>query len=65
MGLTKPRPLDDLIKYIRPPQHDMDEGREVINKRIQYLGQLPTSCQTVGALSRLALISPKALQEEH
>ena len=65
MGLTNPLSLDNLIKYIRPPQHGMDEGRQVINKRIQYLGRLLTNCQTVEALSKLLLISPKALQEEH
>ena len=65
MGLMSPLSLDDLIKYIRPPRHNMDEGKQVINKRIQFLEQLPTSCQTVGASSKLVLISPKALQEEH
>ena len=65
MGLTRPLSFDDIIKYIHPPQHSMDEGKQVINERIQYLEQLPTSCQTVEASSKLALISPKALQEQH
>ena len=56
---------DDLIKHIHPPCHDMDEGRQVINKRIQYLGQLPISCQTIGGSSKPTLISSKALQKEH
>ena len=43
MGLTNSLSLDNLIKYIRPPRHGMDEGRRVINKRIQCLGQLTTS----------------------
>ena len=65
MGLTNSLSLDDLIKYIRPPQHGMDEGKRVINKRIQYFEQLPINCQTVRRSSKLALIGPKALQEEH
>lgn len=65
MGLTRPLSLDDLIKYLRPLRHGMDEGMQIINKRIQYFGQLPVNCQTIGALSKPALISPKALQEEY
>ena len=65
MGLTKRLSLDDLSKYICPPHHNMDEGGKVINKRIQYLRQLPASYQTVGASSKFALISPKALQDLH
>ena len=61
MGPTNSLFLDDPIKYIRPPQHNMDEEKQVINKWIQYLGQLPTSCQTVGVSPKLTLISPKAL----
>ena len=34
MGLIDSLSLDDLTKYIRPPRHDMNEGRQVINKRI-------------------------------
>ena len=41
MGLTNSFPFDDLIKYTRPPWHDTDEHRRVINKRIQCLGHLP------------------------
>jgi len=36
---------DDLIKYIRPPCHDMDKSRQVINKKFQCLEQLLISCQ--------------------
>ena len=56
---------DDLIKYLRPPSHGMDEGRQAINKKFQYLGRLSISCQTVGSSSKPALISPEALQKEH
>ena len=56
--------LDDLIKHIRPPYHDMDEGRRVINDKFQCLGQLPISCQIVGNSSKPALISPEALGKE-
>ena len=53
MGLTNSLSLDDLIKYIHPPRHGMDEGKRVINKRIQYIGQLLTSYQTVEGSSKL------------
>ena len=43
----------------------MDEGKRVIYKKIQYLGQLPISWQTVGGLSKPTLTGPKALQKEH
>ena len=56
---------NDLIKHLRPPSHGMDKGRQVINKKFQCLGQFPISCQTVGSLSKLTLISPEALQTEH
>ena len=65
MGPTNSLFLDDLSKYTRPPWHDMDEGGWVINKKIQYLGQLPISLQTVEGSSKLALISPEALQKKH
>ena len=54
---------DDLIKHIRPSCLDVDEGKQVINKRIQCLGQLPTSCQIVEGSLKPTLISPKALQK--
>ena len=65
MGPTNSPFLDDIIKYTRPPRHNADEGKRVINKGIQCLRQLPISCQTVEGSSKPALISPKALQEEH
>ena len=43
MGPTNSLLLDDLINYTRPPWHDPDEGRQVINKEIQCLRQLPIS----------------------
>jgi len=55
MGLTNSPFPDDLIKYIHPPWHSMDEGKRVINERIQCLGQLPISWQTVGNSSKPAL----------
>ena len=30
--------MDDLIKYIRPPWHNMDEDRRAISERSQCLG---------------------------
>ena len=52
---------DDLIKYLRLPSHDMDEEKQTINEKLQYLGQLPISCQTFGSSSKPALISHEAL----
>ena len=62
-GIDELSCLDDLIKRIHPSCLDMDKGKQVINKRIQCLGQLPTSCQIVEGSSKPALISPKALQK--
>ena len=53
--------LDDFIKHIRPPWHGMDEGRRVINKKIQCLRQLPISWQTIEGSLKPALISLEAL----
>ena len=53
--------LDDLIKYICPPWHNTDGDKQVINERIQYLGQLPNSCQTVGASSKPTFMNLGAL----
>ena len=30
--------VDDLIEYIRPPWHNMDEDRQAISERSQCLG---------------------------
>lgn len=35
---------NDLIKYLHPPSHGKDEGRQAINKKFQCLGELPISC---------------------
>ena len=64
MGPTNSPFPDNLIKYIRPPWHGMDEGRRVINEKIQCLEQL-FSWQTVGGLSKHALISLGVLQNKH
>ena len=45
--------VDDLTKYTRLPWHDTDEHKQIINKSIQCLGQLPIKGQIVGALSKL------------
>ena len=37
MGLTRPLSLDNIIKYTRPPWNSMEEGKQDINERIQYL----------------------------
>ena len=65
MGLTNSFPFDDLIKYTRPPWHDTDEHRRVINKRIQCLRQLPINWQAIGVSSKPTFMSPEALQKEH
>jgi len=39
------------------------EHRRVVNKSIQYLGQLPNSWQTVGASSKPIFMRPEALQK--
>ena len=57
--------LDDLIKYTRPLQCDMDEDRETINGSIQYLKQLPNSWHTVETSSKPIFMSLEALQRKH
>ena len=57
--------LDNLIEYICPPENNTNEDRQVINERIQYLGQLPNSCQTVGASLKPTFMNLRALQKEH
>ena len=49
---------DDLIKYIRPPCHDMDKSRRVINKKFQCLGQLLISCQNRWKLIKTRINKP-------
>ena len=56
---------DDLIKYLRLPSHGMDEENQTINEKLQCLGPLPISCQTVDSSSKPALTSPGALRKEH
>ena len=53
---------DEPIKHHRP-LHLMDEERLVIKKRIQYLRQLQTGCQTIENSSNPTLMSPEALQK--
>ena len=65
MGLTKFLFTNDLIKYIRPPWHNTNEDRQVINERIQYCRQLQNSCRTVGSSSKPTFMNPDALQKEH
>ena len=65
MGPTNSPFPNDLIKDIRPPWHGMDEGRRVINEKIQCLRQLSISWQTIRASLKPALISPEALQKKH
>jgi len=43
----------------------MDEGKRVINEKIQCLRQLPISWQTFGGSSKPALISLEALWKKH
>ena len=57
--------LNDLIKHTRPPWCDTDEHREIINKNIQCLEQLPNSWQTVETSSKPIFMSPEALQKRH
>ena len=64
MGPTNSPFPNNLIKYIRPPWYGMDEGRRVINEKIQCLEQL-FSWQTVGGSWKPALISPGTLQKKH
>ena len=56
---------NNLIKYLRLPSHGMDKEKQTINEKLQCLGPLPISCQTIGSSSKPALTSPKALPKEH
>ena len=56
---------DDLTKYFHLPSHSMDEEEQTINEKLQCLGPLPISYQTIDSSSKPALTSLEALQKGH
>jgi len=60
-GTNKLSCPNDLIKHLHLPSHGMNEEKQTINEKLQCLGQLLISYQTVDSSSKPSLISPEAL----